>query len=121
MFINHTNHPSQYWSDEQLAAAHHYGEVVDIPFPLIDPALPSGEIGQLVQEYAGRIISLNPQAVLCQGEFVYCHALVERLLAVGITVLVATSERLVSESYEAGINEKIVNFQFVQFREYCHL
>lgn len=67
MFINHTNHPSQYWSDEQLAAAHQYGEVVDIPFPLIDPALPSGEIGQLVQEYAGRIISLNPQAVLCQG------------------------------------------------------
>jgi len=59
--------------------------------------------------------------VLCQGEFIYCHALVERLLAVGITVLAATSERLVSESYEAGINEKIVNFQFVQFREYCHL
>ena len=109
MFINHTNHPSQYWSDEQLAAAHQYGEVVDIPFPLIDPALPSGEIGQLVQEYTGRIISLNPQAVLCQGEVVYCHA------------LAATSERLVSESYEAGINEKIVNFQFVQFREYCHL
>ena len=25
MFINHTNHPSQYWSDEQLAAAHQYG------------------------------------------------------------------------------------------------
>ena len=45
---------------------------------------------------------------------------VERLLAVGITVLAATSERLVSESYKAGINEKIVNFQFVQFREYCH-
>ena len=48
MFINHTNHPSQYWSDEQLAAAHQYGEVVDIPFPLIDPALHSDEIGQFV-------------------------------------------------------------------------
>ena len=47
--------------------------------------------------------------MLCQGEFIYRHALVERLLAVGITVLAATSERLVSESYEAGINEKIVN------------
>ena len=32
MFINHTNHPS-HWLDEQLAAAHQYGEVVDIPFP----------------------------------------------------------------------------------------
>ena len=25
MFINHTNHLSQYWSQEQLAAAHQYG------------------------------------------------------------------------------------------------
>ena len=118
MFINHTNHPSQYWSDEQLAAAHQYGEVVDIPFPLIDPTLHSDEIGQFVQEYAGRIIALNPQAVLCQGEFIYCHALVERLLAVGITVLAATSERVVEEFSHNGINEKRVNFQFVQFREY---
>ena len=48
MFINHTNHPSQYWSDEQLTAAHQYGEVVDIPFPLIDPTLSSNEIGRFV-------------------------------------------------------------------------
>ena len=98
MFINHTNHLSQYWSQEQLAAAHQYGEVIDLPFPSIDPQASS--------------------AVLCQGEFVYCHALVERLLAVGITVLAATSERVVEEFSHNGINEKRVNFQFVQFREY---
>jgi len=102
MFINHTNHPSQYWSDAQLDAGRQYGVIME-----------------LAQEYAARIIALHPTAVLCQGEFIYCHALVERLLAVGITVVAATSERVVEESYEDGVNEKIVNFQFVQFREYC--
>ena len=92
MFINHTNHPSQYWSDAQLDAGHQYGVIIDMPFPQIDPMASSAEISQLAQEYAARIIALHPTAVLCQGEFIYCHALVERLLAVGITVVAATSE-----------------------------
>jgi len=119
MFINHTNHPSQYWSDAQLDAGRQYGVIMDMPFPQIDPMASSAEISQLAQEYAARIIALHPTAVLCQGEFIYCHALVERLFAVGITVVAATSERVVEESYGDGVNEKIVNFQFVQFREYC--
>lgn len=119
MFINHTNHPSQYWSDTQLDAGCKYGVIMDMPFPRIDPMASSAEISQLAQESAARIIALHPTAVLCQGEFIYCHALVERLLAVGITVVAATSERVVEESYGDGVNEKIVNFQFVQFREYC--
>ena len=118
MFINHTNHLTQYWSQEQLAAAHQYGEVIDLPFPSIDPQASSSAVMDLAQEYADRIIALHPSAVLCQGEFVYCHALVERLLAAGITVLAATSERVVEEFSHNGINEKRVNFQFVQFREY---
>ena len=36
MFINHTNHPSQYWSDEQLDAGRQYGVIMDMPFPQID-------------------------------------------------------------------------------------
>ena len=119
MFINHTNHLSQYWSDTQLDAGRQYGVIMDMPFPRIDPMASSADISQLAQEYAARIIALHPTAVICQGEFIYCHALVERLLAVGITVVAATSERVVEESYGDGVNEKIVNFQFVQFREYC--
>ena len=118
MFINHTNHSSQYWSDEQLVAARQYGDIIDMPFPRIDPLASTKDIAQLAQDYAGRIIALHPTAVLCQGEFIYCHALVERLLAVGITVLAATSERVVEESYHDGVNEKTVNFRFVRFREY---
>ena len=118
MFINHTNHLSQYWSHAQLTAACEYGDILDLPFPSVDPQVSSSEVLELAQEYAGRIIALHPSAVLCQGEFVYCHALVERLLAAGITVLAATSERVVEEFYQNGINEKRIDFQFVQFREY---
>lgn len=118
MFINHTNHLSQYWSHAQLTAACEYGDILDLPFPSVDPQASSSEVLELAQEYTGRIIALHPSAVLCQGEFVYCHALVERLLAAGITVLAATSERVVEEFYHNGINEKRIDFQFVQFREY---
>ena len=118
MFINHTNHLSQYWSNAQLTAAYEYGDILDLPFPSVDPQASSSEVLELAQEYAGRIIALHPSAVLCQGEFVYCHALVEQLLAAGITVLAATSERVVEEFYHNGINEKRIDFQFVQFREY---
>ena len=67
MFINHTNHPSQYWSDAQLDTGRQYGVIMDMPFPQIDPMASSAEISQLAQEYAARIIALHPTAVLCQG------------------------------------------------------
>ena len=76
MFINHTNHSSKYWSDEQLVAARQYGDIIDMPFPCIDPLASTKDIARLAQDYAGRIIALHPTAVLCQGEFIYCHALV---------------------------------------------
>ena len=67
MFINHTNHSSQNWSDEQLVAARQYGDIIDIPFPRIDPLASTKDIARLAQDYAGRIIALHPTAVLCQG------------------------------------------------------
>ncbi len=36
-FINLTNHPSTKWGADQLAAAKKYGNIVDIPFPAVDP------------------------------------------------------------------------------------
>ena len=67
MFINHTNHLSQYWSHAQLTAACEYGDILDLPFPSVDPQASSSEVLELAQEYAGRIIALHPSAVLCQG------------------------------------------------------
>ena len=39
IFINCSNHPSRYWSREQIEAAEQYGEVVDIRFPIVDPEM----------------------------------------------------------------------------------
>ena len=37
MFINFTNHASSMWSDYQIQEAAKYGEIVDIPFPAVEP------------------------------------------------------------------------------------
>ena len=37
MFINFSNHPSKAWGKAQLNAAMEYGEVIDIPFPAVNP------------------------------------------------------------------------------------
>ena len=39
MLINCTNHPYEIWNDAQRKAAAAYGEVLDMPFPQIDPKL----------------------------------------------------------------------------------
>ena len=54
MFINHTNHPSQYWSDAQLDAGRQYGVIMDMPFPQIDPMASSAEISQLAQRCSAK-------------------------------------------------------------------
>ena len=51
MFINLTNHPSADWSEEQLKAAHQYGEVVDLSFPDIKPYYTKEEVLRIVKEY----------------------------------------------------------------------
>ena len=119
IFVNHTNHPSARWGDEQLTAAKNFGELVDVPFPAINPAASSEEIRELVWANAEKILSLEPAAVLCQGEFNYTFEMVERLKNFGVKVLAATSERIVREEIlPDGSSRSISTFRFVQFREY---
>lgn len=118
-FVNHTNHPSERWGDEQLAAAKNFGELVDVPFPAINPAATTDEIRALVQSTLEEILSLKPTAVLCQGEFNYTFEMVERLKNFGVKVFAATSERIVREEIlPDGSSRTISTFRFVQFREY---
>ena len=118
-FINHTNHLSLKWSEEQLSAARIYGEIVDVPFPAVNPAASAEEVRELVGENLERILSFKPQAVLCQGEFSYTFAMVERLKNLGMTVVAATTERVSHEEILSdGSTRRISNFRFVQFREY---
>lgn len=119
IFVNHTNHPSRGWSAEQKTAARVYGETIDIPFPAIRAEATSTEVGAQVEESLEEIMSHKPAAVLCQGEFTYTFAMVERLKSLGVTVLAATSERVATEEIlPDGSARQISTFRFVQFREY---
>ncbi|MBO4779506.1 MAG: CRISPR-associated protein [Selenomonadaceae bacterium] len=119
MFVNHTNHPSNKWSIEQIESAQAFGSIKDFLFPNISPHASAKEIDKLVAENLEFILTLKPAAVLCQGEFNYTFALVERLKNFGVTVLAATSERVVTTEILAdGSSRQISTFRFVQFREY---
>ena len=119
IFINHTNHPSARWSAEQIAASRAYGQIADVPFPAVDAEATAEEVRELVRVQAEKIMEMEPAAVLCQGEFNYTFALVERLKRLGVKVVAATSERTVlEETMSDGSTRQVSTFKFVQFREY---
>ena len=97
-FVNFSNHPSDKWSSEQMHAANEYGRVVDMQFPAVNPELSEEDIKVLADEYAASILLYEPAAVMCQGEFTLCYAVIERLKAENITVVAACSQRNVVES-----------------------
>lgn len=118
-FINHTNHPSSNWDEDQLKAAGEYGEILDVPFPNVDPELDTTEVMELVNNNFKEISGKNPSCVLCQGEFVYVYHMVQKLKAAGINAIAACSERNVKESVdESGNNVKTIIFSFARFRDY---
>lgn len=119
MFINFTNHSSKNWSSQQVQDSMIYGEIKDIPFPNIKSEFTEDEIEQLGKEYVDIIAELQPDAVLCQGEFTLCHFVICKLQEKGIRVISACSERVVSEKRtDSGGSERISVFHFVKYREY---
>jgi len=120
MIINFTNHPSQNWSPEQLAAASVYGEIRDIPFPAVDPNGDENYIEALADEYIAKIYAMKPAAVLCQGEMTLAFAVAAKLSSShGIPTLAACSERVVTEAIDSsGATVKRAEFRFTRFRKY---
>ncbi len=114
IFINLSNHPSINWDKDQINASQIYGKIIDMPFPAIDPNIDENEIDKITDEYLGKIISLKPQAVMCQGEFTFSYSLIKKLLLNNIMVLAACSERVSTE--ENGT--RVSYFKFVRFRRY---
>ena len=114
-FVNFTNHPVSTWTEEQKKAAEAYGEIEEIPFPMVRAAADEKEILSLAESMAEKIMSMEPAAVLCQGEFTLAYAVIVRLKQKGVKVLAACSERMV-EINEEG--KKVVSFHFERFREY---
>lgn len=113
-FVNFTNHPSSQWEEKQIKAAQQYGEIVDVPFPAVDPLGDEVYIEKLAGQYVERIMELQPRFVLCQGEFCLTFKIVEKLKANHIEVAAACSERRVKEEG----NRKEVVFVFEHFRKY---
>lgn len=124
MFINLSNHPSEKWDKKQITQAkNQFGTIVDLTFPIVDPAGNEEYIWQLATSYFKNIVSIFDQcanepkanAVHIQGEFTFVYRLVTLLKQSGITCLASTSKRNIVEN-NAG--EKIVKFSFVRFRKY---
>ena len=122
MFINLSNHPSTNWSAEQKDTAEQlYGEIVDLPFPVVDPAGDEEYIASLADEYCRKILDLSdgmPVTVHLMGEMTLTFALIQRLQIVGILCVASTTERVTNETPD-GRKESF--FKFIQYRKYTQL
>jgi hypothetical protein len=117
MFINLTNHSSTNWSKKQRKAAEVYGQIIDMPFPVIKPTFTKEDILSLVSEYTDRIVGMQGEnkVVHVMGEMTFTHNVVNALKDVGITCIASTTERNTIITLDS---KKISEFKFVQFREY---
>ena len=119
MFVNFSNHCSELWSNRQLTEARKYGEIIDYPFPMVDPNDSEENIKEMANRISEEIGAMKPDIVMCQGEFTLCYNVVKLLKDRGIKVVAASSERKAME--EVLVDEtvnKISVFEFVKFREY---
>ena len=119
MLINYTNHPSALWGEAQRRASACYGPVIDRAFPDVPAAMTEAEVQQLARREVQAMLDSGATAVLCQGEFTLCFLVVHLLLAQGICVLAACSERLSHEEHlPDGTVRRTSEFLFCQYRCY---
>ncbi len=113
--VNLSNHPSTYWPSKQLKKAKQtYGKIIDISFPPIPPEANQHEIKNIVNEYYYKIRKLRPKAVHLMGEMTFTYSLISELKKANIECIASTTHRRVEEKE----GKKIVQFQFIQFRNY---
>jgi len=118
VFINFSNHPSAKWSQSQLEKAGEYGEVIDVPFPNVDPDGDEEYIEKLAGECVERIDEAakgREPIVHVMGEMTLIFSLVKKLCAKGMVCVSSTTQRLVVENPDGS---KTATFSFVRFREY---
>lgn len=118
MFINLSNHPLKEWSSKQLDEAKRWGDVLDIPFPNVSPSASKRRICSICKDLTTSICESFPiesTVIHIMGEMTLTFALVTQFKALGYTCLASTSERKVIKDTNG---DKIVHFEFVQFREY---
>jgi hypothetical protein len=117
MLINLSNHSSALWQDSQLEAASVYGEIIDLPFPAVDPEGDQEYIQSLGKEYIEKVEQLaqgKNVIIHLMGELTLTYCLVNAFMAKEIKCIASTTERVAEE--KDGV--KISEFRFKQFREY---
>lgn len=119
LLVNLSNHPYKDWSEDQKKAAEKYGDVQDMAFPEIDPAM---KIDKIKKEIAAAQIDEIKNmckerrvTVHIMGEMSYTFYVVSQLKAFGIRCICSTSER---DTEDLGGGEKKVSFHFKRFRDY---
>lgn len=113
--INISNHPSSKWGKDQLEATKDFGkQIIDIPFPPVDPMTTEEGISMLAKDLVDKVILNRERVVHIMGEMTLTYKVVTMLKALNITCVASTTER---EVVEDG-NTKTVKFNFMQFREY---
>ena len=118
MFVNFSNHPSQYWDNKQREACQDYGEIIDLPFPQIVPNATDDDLQELSQEYVQKIMSFgDPMTITVHimGEMTFTFMVVTKLKEMGIKCVASTTERKTTYNND-GV--KLSEFSFVKFREY---
>ena len=117
LFINFSNHPSEGWGEEQMTKAKRYGRVVDLPFPQVDPLMPSEQVQSLSEECVNAILDMGDPATMTvhvMGEMTLVFHVVTSLLKQGVHCVASTTERIATETDFTKLSE----FRFVTFRDY---
>lgn len=119
MLINLSNHPSEKWSESQINAAQsQFGEIIDLPFPQIEPDATKEDVLKIARDYLNRVCQTGlPEttAIHIMGEMTLTYQLVSLLKDARYRCYASTTIR---EVYEQEPGKKMVIFQFVNFREY---
>lgn len=121
MLLNLTNHPSKNWDEKQIEMAEsRFGNIVDIPFPQVDPKADETEINDLANHYYDKCLKLlaaskdKNNALHIMGELTFCFSVVNKLQKKGIRCIASTTRR---KTLQNG-NLRTSEFTFSRFREY---
>lgn len=121
MLLNLSNHPASKWPDSQLKAVNkNYGEVQDMPFPVISPQDGIEEVEKLAGKYLKKILQSGGEQMLVvhiMGEMTFTHCLVNKLQAAGIECVASTTRREVIMEEDG---RKTSVFEFVRFRPFSN-
>lgn len=126
MFINYSNHPTEKWSDVQKRAAlamTKNGQLIDLPFPQIDPEWDWDDLLALAAQETKRLMDAIGDTPIwncwlhIMGEQSFCAALMDNLCyrfgAQSVRFVVSTTKRIVVDNLDGT---KSSRFEFVRFR-----